>query len=123
MPPEEQDNRILIIIVSIMAAIGMFCLFAALGTGAWAHEAQPTAAKPQGWAYPLSCCSNFDCKQATGNVSERPEGFVIAETGEVVGYQDKRIRHSPDGEVHICAHQSGIDAGRVICLFIPPKGF
>lgn len=98
---------------------------------AQAHEAQPTAAKPQGWAYPLSCCSNFDCEQvgdartpnASTRILERPEGYVVSGTGEVVGYQDKRIRHSPDGEFHWCAHQSGVDAGRTICLFVPPRGF
>lgn len=83
-----------------------------------AHEA------PAGWAYPLSCCSNFDCRRvANGAVSERPEGYVIPGTGEIVGYQDKRIRQSPDGEFHWCAHQSGIDAGRTICLFVPPRSF
>lgn len=82
-----------------------------------AHEA------PKGWAYPLSCCSNFDCKQvANGSVSERPEGYVIG-TGEVVAYNDKRIRNSPDGEFHWCAHQSGVDAGRTICLFVPSRSF
>ena len=82
-----------------------------------AHEA------PKGWAYPLSCCSNFDCKPVSnGSVSERPEGYVIS-TGEVVAYNDKRIRNSPDGEFHWCAHQSGLDAGRTICLFVPPRGF
>lgn len=89
-----------------------------------AHDALPTAAKPQGWAYQLSCCSSYDCKQvASGAISERPEGFVIPGTGEIVGYQDKRIRQSPDGEFHWCAHQSGLDAGRTICLFVPPRGF
>jgi hypothetical protein len=114
------DNTRMKIAVILMAVCGLIFLAVAL---AQAHEAQPTAAKPQGWSYPLSCCSTFDCKQATGNVSERPEGFVIAETGEIVGYQDKRIRHSPDGEFHWCAHQSGVDAGRTICLFVPPRSF
>jgi hypothetical protein len=111
----------LLICALILGAVGfMLGLMLTIGR---AHEATPTAAKPNGWAYPLSCCSNFDCKQATGNVSERPEGFVIVETGEVVGYQDKRIRQSPDGEFHWCAHQSGVDAGRTICLFVPPRSF
>ena len=82
-----------------------------------AHEA------PKGWSYPLSCCSNYDCKPVAGGaVSERPEGYVIA-TGEVLAYNDKRVRHSPDGDFHWCAHQSGLDAGRTICLFVPPRGF
>ena len=84
---------------------------------AGAHEA------PKGWSYPLSCCSNYDCKQVSGgSISERPEGYVI-DTGEVVAYSDKRIRNSPDGEYHWCAHQAGVDAGRTICLFVPSRGF
>lgn len=87
-------------------------------TAAVAHDA------PTGWKYPWACCSNMDCKQVPKEaIKERPEGYVIANTGEVVGYLDKRVRQSPDGEYHWCAHQAGIDAGHTICLFVPPKGF
>ena len=83
-----------------------------------AHEA------PTGWKYPWSCCSNMDCKEVRSSaVLEKPEGYVIQFTGEIVGYQDKRVKDSPDGEYHWCAHQAGIDAGHTICLFVPPKGF
>ena len=83
-----------------------------------AHEA------PTGWKYPWACCSNMDCKEIQSNaVSERPEGYVIQSTGEVVAYADRRVRNSPDGEYHWCAHQAGLDAGHTICLFVPPKGF
>lgn len=96
-----------------------FLLSSSIGgaSAAVAHEA------PKGWTYPLSCCSNYDCKQVSnGSVRERPEGYVIS-TGEVVAYTDKRIRTSPDGDFHWCAHQSGLDAGRTICLFVPSRGF
>ena len=83
-----------------------------------AHEA------PTGWKYPWSCCSNMDCHEVQAqDISERPEGYVIQSTGEVVAYADKRVKDSPDGEYHWCAHQAGIDAGHTICLFVPPKGF
>lgn len=119
---EMEDLPILRRYWAVLAIAGAF--FVLLLGIAMAHEALPTAAKPQGWAYPLSCCSNYDCRQvASGAISERPEGFVIPSTGEIVGYQDKRIRHSPDGEFHWCAHQSGVDAGRTICLFVPPRSF
>ena len=89
-----------------------------LALPAQTHEA------PLGWKYPWSCCANHDCKQMGDQaVSEKPEGYVIAGTGEVVPYTDKRIKDSPDGEYHWCAHQAGIDAGHTICLFVPPKGF
>lgn len=89
-----------------------------------AHDAIPTASTPLGWKYPWACCSNMDCKEVEAKgVSERPEGYIILSTGEVIGYADKRVKDSPDGEYHWCAHQAGLDAGHTICLFVPPKGF
>lgn len=83
-----------------------------------AHEA------PKGWSYPWACCSNQDCQEVTArSISERPEGYVVAQTGEVIPYLDKRVKDSPDGEFHRCAHKAGLDAGRTICLFVPPRGF
>lgn len=84
MPPEEQDNRILLIIVAIMAAIGLFCLFAALGTGAWAHEARTVAGDPLNVFYPPNCCNsaatspNGDCAPISDEyVTERADGYHI----------------------------------------------
>lgn len=94
----------------------------ALGAALGAHPASAHQA-PVGWSYPWACCSNQDCQQATGNISERPNGYVVAATGEVIPYRDKRVKDSPDGEYHWCAHQAGLDAGRTICLFVPPKGY
>jgi len=66
----------------------------------------------------------MDCKAVQSSaVRERPEGYVIQSTGEVVAYSDKRVRNSPDGEYHWCAHQAGLDAGHTICLFVPPKSY
>ena len=80
---------------------------AALAPPAVAHDAQPTAATPQGWKYPFACCANYDCKEVPqSSISERPEGYVIKGTGEVVAYADKRVKNSPDGEYHWCAHQA-----------------
>jgi hypothetical protein len=85
---------------------------------AHAHDA------PAGWKYPWACCSNMDCQEVSASaIAERPEGYVIQSTGEVVAYTDSRVKASPDGEYHWCAHQAGIDAGHTICLFVPPKGF
>jgi hypothetical protein len=93
------------------------CLAVLFAPAALAHEA------PKGWDYPLSCCSNYDCRPVTnGAISERPEGYVMR-NGEVLAYNDKRIRRSPDGDYHWCSHNSGLDAGRTICLFVPPRGF
>lgn len=82
-----------------------------------AHDA------PSGWSYPFKCCSGYDCRPvATSAVSERPEGYVINNTGEVVSYTDKRVRFSPDGEYHWCS-MGGKDTGSTICLFVPPRFF
>jgi hypothetical protein len=98
--------------------------FALLTAPALAHDAKPTPAKPLGWKYPYACCANYDCREThTGEVLERPEGYVIASTGEVVPMTDRRVKDSPDGQYHWCAHQGGLDAGRTICLFVPPRSF
>ena len=102
----------------VIGAIGV------LTAPAFAHDAKPTAAKPQGWSYPFACCANYDCRTThTGEVLEKPEGYVIAGTGEVVPMSDKRVKDSPDGDFHWCAHQAGLDAGKTICLFVPPRSY
>ena len=105
----------------VLAAAGILALFAG---PVLAHDAKPTAAQPLGWRYPFSCCADYDCRAATkGEVLERPEGYVITDTGEVVPMTDKRVKASPDGQYHWCAHKAGLDAGRTICLFVPPRSF
>jgi hypothetical protein len=109
------------LVTASAAAVSAF-LFAVLPTSA--HEATNVAGQPLGWNYPWACCSNMDCRALPAqDISERPDGYVIQSTGEVVAYADKRVKDSPDGEYHWCAHQAGIDAGHTICLFVPPKGF
>lgn len=92
-----------------------------LASGALAHEA------PKGWSYPLACCANFDCMEVPdGAISEPSDSdpdYVVKATGERLNYDDRRIRPSPDGVFHWCAHKSGLDAGKTICLFVPPRGF
>lgn len=87
--------------------------------------AAPAAAHraPSGWSYPYSCCSGIDCREVPAKaISERPEGYVINNTGEVVQYGDKRVKDSPDGEWHWCS-VAGADDTRTICLFVPPRLF
>lgn len=98
-------------------------LFLAGTIQAMSHDALKTAAKPQGWSYPFSCCSGYDCREVSEtSISERPEGYVIKNTGEVVGYTDTRIRNSPDGVFHWCS-VAGANDGRTICLFVPARSF
>jgi hypothetical protein len=92
-------------------------------TEAGAHDAKPTAARPQGWSYPFSCCSGYDCREVPAKaISEKPEGYVIKGTGEVVAYSDARLKDSPDGEYHWCS-VAGADDSRTICLFVPPRSY
>ncbi|KQZ15922.1 hypothetical protein ASD44_09765 [Mesorhizobium sp. Root554] len=100
----------------MVTAIVVVCLLM-LGGRAFAHEA------PTGWTYPLSCCASYDCRETkAGEVTERQDGFHVP-SGEVVPMTDRRVKDSPDGAFHWCAHQAGLDAGKTICLFVPPRSF
>ncbi len=115
--PAQGPSRLLI--SGFAAAI----LAAGMAGPAVAHDAKPTAAKPQGWSYPFSCCSGYDCREVSSRqISERPEGYVIRGTGEVVAYSDQRLKDSPDGEYHWCS-VAGADNTRTICLFVPPRSY
>lgn len=99
----------------IIAAVGVGFFFAAM-SDADSHEA------PTGWKYPYACCSGIDCRPVSKNaISERPNGFVINNTGEVIAPTDTRLRESPDGEYHWCS-VAGDEHSRTICLFVPPRG-
>lgn len=88
-----------------------------------AHDAKPTAFMPQGWSYPLSCCSGYDCREVSSSrIGERSEGYVIKRTGEVLAYSDARLKDSPDGQYHWCS-VAGSDDTRTVCLFVPPRSY
>ncbi|HEY6633401.1 MAG TPA: hypothetical protein VIZ90_18265 [Rhizobiaceae bacterium] len=104
-------------------ALAAAVLAVGLVGAAAAHDAKPTAARPQGWSYPFACCSGIDCREVSSKqISERPEGYVIKDTGEVVAYSDTRLKNSPDGEYHWCS-VAGADDSRTICLFVPPRSY
>lgn len=103
--------------LSRLAAFASFLLTSRGALPAGAHDA------PKGWSYPFACCSGYDCRAvASKAISERPEGYVIQATGEIVRYNDKRVRNSPDGEFHWCS-VAGANDGRTICLFVPPRSY
>ena len=94
-----------------------------MAPNASAHDALPTAAQPRGWSYPFSCCSGYDCREVADDaIGERPEGYVIEGTGEVIAYTDNRIKTSPDGVFHWCS-VAGANDGHTVCLFAPARGF
>ncbi len=109
-------------LISAFRASGAAALFglATFPSGlapALAHDA------PSGWSYPFSCCSGYDCRPVSAKtIDQSPAGYVIANTGEIVGYTDSRIRNSPDGEYHWCS-VAGRNDGRTICLFVPSQMF
>lgn len=99
----------------LYTAISTLAFFAA--PTVYAHDA------PSGWKYPYSCCSGIDCRPVkTKAISVRPDGYVILTTGELLHYDDRRIRYSPDGEYHWCS-KDGKEDTATICLFVPPRSF
>lgn len=108
---------------NLLTPAGAALLLTVLSFSAHAHDALPTAGLPEGWSYPFACCSGFDCRAVSDKaIGERPEGYVIQGTGEVVGYGDMRVKNSPDGAFHWCS-VAGANDGRTICLFVPPRSF
>lgn len=144
--PPRPEWRGLWIVMALLVGLAALCLF--MAWPASAHEAgplmppgvqrtqmqgytpsapAPSGNQPLGWQYPWACCSGMDCQRVNAkpdqDVKETPQGYVIVSTGELVAYGDKRIKQSPDGDMHWCAHRAGLDTGHTICLFVPPKGF
>ncbi len=110
LPARRHAIRILLAASGLVPVLLLLAVLAAQ-----AHDA------PSGWKYPYQCCSGYDCRPVTAKtISTRPEGYVIAGTGEVVGYGDTRIRTSPDDAYHWCS-VAGADDGRTICLFVPQQ--
>lgn len=107
----------------MMSKRGVTLFALVIAAPAAAHDATPTAAQPNGWTYPFSCCSGMDCREIRSQaVLEGPRGYVIKLTGELITSRDTRIRNSPDGQFHHCT-VAGQPTGRTICLFVPPRSF
>ena len=107
----------------LISGIAAAVLAVGMSGPAAAHDAKPTATMPQGWSYPFACCSGYDCREVSSKaISEKPEGYVIKGTGEIVAYSDGRLKNSPDGEYHWCS-VAGADDSRTICLFVPPRSY
>lgn len=117
---------------SIAVGLAVGLVYVGWAYPALTHEALPTAAKPQGWSYPFACCSGYDCREvgtphrAAGTegirISEKPGGYEISSTRELIPYGDPRIKDSPDGQFHWCS-VAGSAVGRTICLFAPPRSY
>lgn len=81
------------------------------------HEA------PTGWNYPNQCCSGIDCRPVPEEaIGTSRVGYVIRQTGEVIGFRDTRLKPSPDGTFHWCSERGREDT-KTVCLFVPPLGY
>lgn len=114
-----------------LVAFGLACT---VGT-AWPHTA------PTGWMYDVSCCSTHDCAEiANAAVRVTAEGYevtlrpgdhmmIVWERTYRIPFGDPRIRRSGDEFFHVCigsstpSPSSGVEAQRMICLYVPDMGF
>ena len=113
-----------VVLGCLVALWTMYAMMVILMFPVNAHDAIPTAAMPNGWSYPTSCCGGYDCKEVPDKaIGETNLGYRYNRTGEIMAYQgDARLRDSPDGEFHLCTVGGFVD-GKMLCLFVPPRGF
>jgi hypothetical protein len=104
-------NRLGEIVQDVAAAIA---IGAVIGVGIfWADIATSHS------FYDLECCSDRDCGPvATDEVMVTPSGYRIARNGEIIAFDDKRLRPSPDGRFHIC-QVPGKPGSTLLCLYVP----
>lgn len=73
--------------------------------------------------YDSECCNHQDCRPVSGAVEERPEGYFVAEVGELVPHGSSKIKRSLDGDFHVCVYTPAGGKQTVRCLYAPPRGF
>lgn len=79
-----------------------------LSSAAFAHQAAAD------WEYPYQCCSGDDCREVPAtSVTEDRNGYRVP-SGELLRFNDRRLRPSPDGLFHWCAI-----GATTRCLFVP----
>ena len=82
---------------------------------------QPLRSRGDG-LIPTVAPATIFARVADNAIGERPEGYIIKGTGELITYADSRIKDSPDGVFHWCS-VAGANDGHTICLFVPQRGF
>lgn len=128
-------------ITALVFVISFWVAIWALMAMALAHDAEPTAAQPQGWSYATSCCSSYDCQHiVTEAVRITPNGYVLSlgpkthhmlvkDEQWTVDYGSPKIKESPDGRYHACVTRQTIfeggnqSGGNLICLYVPPMSY
>ena len=89
---------------------------------AGAHDA------PEGWAYDQGCCSGQDCRHVEDDtVTREADGYHY--NGQIIRFDDSRIKNSKDRYYHVCEWPEGgdmsVEAGgrmSVHCLYVPQPG-
>jgi hypothetical protein len=81
----------------------------------------PVIAFGHDW-YPFACCSDKDC-WPTESVTATASGWIIHTSGEVIPYDDPRVKDTPPeaSGFHVC-HIGGDPTARALCLFVPGAG-
>jgi hypothetical protein len=111
------DNTALAVAIVITVATAILFLLGVLGPAS-AHDA------PLGWSYGYECCSTTDCSQRPeGEVSAVTGGYRVNPTGEIIPYDDDRVRRSHDEYFHRCASNGDMAAKHSICLYVPDTSF
>lgn len=73
--------------------------------------------------YPSACCMDIDCGPISARgVRKTPLGWHLLDTGEIIGFSDRRIRKSLDLEFHRCVYEFWLQNSPTRCLFIPGPG-
>jgi hypothetical protein len=111
-------------LVKALAAIAAIVVAGVAWSEAYGHTALPTSTAPLGWSYGWECCHLKDCRRAaSGEVVADKDGYRIASTGEIIPYNDKRIKRSRDEFYHRCSPGGNFDSPKSICLYVPDQGF
>jgi hypothetical protein len=102
---------------SILTRASALAFIAVLATGkAWGHQA------PTGWTFDSRCCGNGDCYPVqTDAITERPDGYHIQSTGEVIPYQSTKVLPSPDGHSYRCSTAGSVQ-GVTYCIYVNKGG-
>lgn len=118
MSQKVSDILMALFVLTYVALLAFAFVLAVFMTFANAHDA------PTGWQYDASCCSGIDCQQAPkADVTERPDGYHLASSGEVIPYSDPRIHRSKDEFYHECKPGGDLTQKHSFCLYVPDKGY
>jgi hypothetical protein len=103
-------RRIEISVLALLATGLFLILILILQNSAAAHS----------W-YDGACCNENDCRQTTFGEVERTEGgWLFVPTGELIPFDDKRIKHSLDPLIHVCLRGRNMNGVQTVrCLYIP----